>query len=96
MREVAELLVDYALSTSLISLFLAWDERHLMPDELARAWPVASRRVAIFVFGVICLPVHFGRTRRSFYAACWGAVLMFGIASFAAAVANLVAALFPP
>ena len=52
-------------SAACVSLVLRWDERRLSADQLARAWPPATRLFAIWVAGVLCLPLHFARTRRS-------------------------------
>ena len=65
MGDILELLVPWAVTTYGMFALLAWDESRLPPDELARAWPVASRRIAVVYFGVLSLPVHFWRTRRS-------------------------------
>jgi hypothetical protein len=52
----------------------------------SRAWPVASRRCAVVVMGLVCVPVHFWRTRRSALG------LILGIAWLAALVVVLSAA----
>ena len=44
-----------------------WDLRRLRGENLARSWPDASLWSAVVVFGFLCVPVHFIRTRRS-----WG------------------------
>lgn len=49
-----------------------WDERRLNPEMSARAWNSASHWVAVFAFSVLCVPVHFTRTRRSVRGFCLG------------------------
>jgi hypothetical protein len=56
------------------------DLRHRPAEQLARAWNDASFWTAIVVFGPLCIPVHFIRTRRSL----WGLIL--GVLWMAAAI----------
>jgi hypothetical protein len=42
-----------------------YDVARLSGERLARAWPEASLWSAVVVFGPLCLPVHFIRTRRN-------------------------------
>jgi hypothetical protein len=68
-----------------LSVLVPWwivrrDERRRPPAERARAWNDASFWTAIVAFGPLCIPVHFVRTRRSF----WGLIL--GLFWMAAAV----------
>jgi hypothetical protein len=65
MAEIVSLVASWVVSTALVFWIVRRDEARLSPAMLARAWPTASRRVAIVYFGVLCLPVHFARTRRS-------------------------------
>jgi len=65
MAEILALLVPWVVSTTLIFLLIHRDEARLPPEQLARAWPTATRRTAVVYFGPLALPVHFGRTRRS-------------------------------
>ena len=85
MAEIASLLASWATTTAAIFALLAWDERRLDDAQRARAWPVASRRCAVVVMGLLCVPVHFWRTRRS------ARGLLLGIAWTAALVALLSA-----
>ena len=51
------------------------DERRLSKREdprLERAWPPAGRDSAIVGFGVVAVPLHFIRTRRSLLGAALG------------------------
>jgi len=65
MGEILELFVPWAVSLLAIFALLGWDESRLSPTQLSRAWPPATRTLAVVVFGAIALPVHFGRTRSS-------------------------------
>jgi len=65
---VAEVLL-FALSLALGILvpmgIVRWDLKRLTGENLARSWPDASLWSAVVVFGPLCVPVHFLRTRRS-------------------------------
>ena len=74
MAEVARLVVSWVVTTTAIFVIVLRDERHLKPALLDRAWPPPSRVSAIVAFGVLCLPVHFGRTRRSVLGVLYGFV----------------------
>lgn len=65
MRDVAEILVPWALSTLALFSLLDWDESRLTPDALDRAWPPSTRTLALVYFGALALPIHFWRTRRT-------------------------------
>jgi hypothetical protein len=65
MSEVLELVVPNALMWALTFALFAWDERRMTEAQRARAWPVASRRIAVVMFAPMCVPIHFVRTRRS-------------------------------
>jgi hypothetical protein len=66
MADILEILLPWAASTYGLFVLLAWDEGRLSTKALARAWPPATRRLALVYFGALSLPVHFWRTRRSF------------------------------
>jgi hypothetical protein len=73
MLEVSEIVVYWAITITSVALILRWDERRLTPEQRARAWPPATRLGVIgFSFltgplwGALCVPVHFWRTRRTF------------------------------
>lgn len=51
-------------------VILRWDLSRLNDRELARSWTRATFWMAIVVFGPLCLPFHFTKTRRS----VWGFV----------------------
>src|SRR4051794_26669198 len=65
--EAIALLVSWVVTTSLTFFIVVADERYLLraggEKRLERAWPPSSRAAAVFVFGVLCLPVHFAKTR---------------------------------
>jgi hypothetical protein len=65
MRDVAEIVIPWAILTALLFALLDWDESRLDDEALARAWPPASRTLALVYFGLLSLPLHFARTRRS-------------------------------
>ena len=68
MHDVLEILVSWVVSTSFLFGVIIFDERRmerLEDPRLERAWPPSSRASAIIGFGVLALPLHFLRTRRS-------------------------------
>jgi hypothetical protein len=65
MRDVAEIVVPWVFLTLALFALVDWDESRLSRPELARAWPPASRTLALVYFGLLSVPVHFWRTRRS-------------------------------
>lgn len=65
MKAVLELSLQMALGIVFPALIIKRDLARLSPSSLSRAWNDASLWSAIVVFGPLCLPVHFGRTRRS-------------------------------
>ena len=65
MAEIVDLLLSFAVTTTLIAVLLTKDERRLTPERLARAWPPSTKRIAIVFGGIFCIPIHFTRTRRS-------------------------------
>jgi hypothetical protein len=57
--------LSFALGIAVPALIVRWDLGRLSEERLARAWPDSSLWAAVVVFGPLCLPVHFTRTRRS-------------------------------
>ena len=58
----------YQLVTTGATFYVIWrDERRLPPAQAVFAWPAASRLSAVVAFSPFCLPIHFWRTRRSFF-----------------------------
>ena len=74
--EVAAVAVQMLLGALGPWWIVRWDERRLDAVRLSRAWPPSTRLSAAVAFGPLCLPVHFWRTRRSW----WGVVLGLGLA----------------
>jgi hypothetical protein len=82
MRDVTEIVVPWAILTLALFTLVDWDESRLREEALARAWPPASRTLALVYFGMLALPLHFWRTRRSavgFLQGLGWAVLAFGL-----------------
>jgi hypothetical protein len=84
MRDVAEILLPWAIVTLALFAFFDWDESRLTPEQLERAWPSATRTLAIVYFGALGVPVlvHFWRTRRTGLGVLLGlvaAVSVFGL-----------------
>jgi hypothetical protein len=79
--ELFDLLVGWTVGAGATYAILAFDERRMTPAQRERAWPVATRRIAIFVLGPLSLVVHFVKTRWTF------ASIALGVAAVALAVA---------
>lgn len=54
-----------ALGIAVPAVVVRRDLRRLSGEPLARAWPDASLWAAVVMFGPLCVPLHFIRTRRS-------------------------------
>ena len=68
MHDVLDILVSWIVSTGFMFAVISADERRMERRDdprLARAWPPSGRDSAIIGFGIIALPLHFLRTRRS-------------------------------
>lgn len=65
-RELLVLLASWALLPALSWAALVVDERRLPRAQLARAWPPATRSLAVLWFGPLAVVLHFARTRGSF------------------------------
>jgi hypothetical protein len=65
MRDVAAIVVPWAFLTLALFALLDWDESRLAREPRDRAWPPATRTLALVYFGLLSLPVHFWRTRRT-------------------------------
>jgi peptidoglycan/LPS O-acetylase OafA/YrhL len=82
MRDVAEILVPWAMVTLTLFALLDWDESLLTTEQIERAWPPSTRTLAIVYFGILAVPVHFWRTRRTAQGALVGilaGVLVLGL-----------------
>lgn len=80
MRDVLELIVQFAATIGVSAWIVRRDVNRLGPDLLPRAWPDPSFWSAVVCFSPICVPVHFVRTRRSLLG------ILLGIGWFTAAV----------
>ncbi len=65
MGEVLLFTLSVGLGILVPATIVRRDLRGLHGEVLARAWPDASLWAAVVVFGPLCLPIHFIRTRRS-------------------------------
>jgi hypothetical protein len=63
--EVLLYTLSFALAIVVPATIVRRDLARLQGERLARAWPDASLWSAVVVFGPLCVPVHFIRTRRS-------------------------------
>jgi len=63
--EVLLYALSFALSIGVPATIVRGDLKRLTGERLARAWPDAGLWSALVVFGPLCLPVHFIRTRRN-------------------------------
>lgn len=65
MSEVLLFALSFALGIAVPANVVRYDLARLQGERLARAWPDSSLWSAVVVFGPLCVPVHFIRTRRS-------------------------------
>jgi hypothetical protein len=84
--DMLELLLSWAVTTTLLFVLVILDERHLDEERLERAWPPSSRDAALVSFGVLALPIHFARTRGHFRSARGVLGVLLGLAMGAVAV----------
>ena len=63
--EVALFSLSFALGIAVPALIVRRDLVRLRGEALSRAWPDASLWSAVVVFGPLCVPIHFIRTRRN-------------------------------
>jgi len=67
-RAVGEVLLytlSFALGIAVPAVIVRRDLAGLKGEQLARSWPDASLWSAVVIFGPLCVPLHFLRTRRS-------------------------------
>ena len=86
MSEVLVIALSFALNAALPYAIVKRDLARLTPERLSRAWNEASFLSAVVVFGPLCVPVHFVKTRRSWA----GLALGLGLAAGAILSAGLV------
>ncbi len=65
MGEVLLFTLSFALGILVPATIVRRDLSRLSGERLARCWPDASLWSAVVVFGPLCVPIHFIRTRRS-------------------------------
>jgi hypothetical protein len=65
MGQVLAAAAQMAAGIALPALFIKWDQRRLTRALLDRCWPASSFWCAVVAFGLLSVPVHFCRTRRS-------------------------------
>jgi hypothetical protein len=91
---VVDLVLQTALGIVLTAMLLRRDMRRSSRERLSRAWNDASFWCAVVVFGPLCVPVHFVRTRRTVLGLCLGLLWTVGIFAVVALVSTAVDALF--
>jgi hypothetical protein len=72
MTQVAQLSLQIAVNIAVPYWIVRRDLRRLNREQLARSWNDATIWSAVVVFGPLCLPVHFARSRRSVFGLCLG------------------------
>lgn len=65
--QAVEILLSWAVTTTLLFLVVLTDEKRMSEERLENAWPVASRDLFIVWLGILALPFHFARTRGRFF-----------------------------
>ena len=94
MGEVLLYTLSFALGIAIPALIVRRDVARLTGEPLARAWPDASLWAAVVVFGPLCLPVHFIRTRRSLLGIALGIGWLVGAVLLISLPIELLARLF--
>jgi hypothetical protein len=78
MSEITEIVVSSVAIALALVLLVDWDESRLSDEQLARAWPPATRALLLtpllWPFWFVSPPVHFWRTRRSLLGVVEGVV----------------------
>jgi hypothetical protein len=92
--EVLLFTLSFALGIAVPALIVRRDLTRLTGEPLARAWPEASLWAAVVVFGPLCLPVHFIRTRRSLLGIALGVAWLVGAVLLISLPIELLARLF--
>lgn len=94
MGEVLLFTLSFALGIAVPWRIVRFDLTRLTGEPLARAWPDASVWAAVVVFGPLCLPVHFIRTRRSWLGIALGLGWLVGAVLLISLPVELLARLF--
>ena len=94
MGEVLLFTLGLALGIAVPAIIVRHDLTRLSGEPLARAWPDASLWAAVVVFGPLCLPIHFIRTRRSLLGIALGLGWLVGAVLLISLPVELLARLF--
>jgi hypothetical protein len=92
--EVLLYVLSFALSIAVPATIVRRDLARLTGEPLARSWPDASLWAAVVVFGPLCLPIHFIRTRRSLLGVALGVGWLAGAIALSALPVELLARAF--
>ena len=94
MGEILLFTLSFALGIAVPALIVRRDLARLQGDRLARAWPDASLWSAVVVFGPLCVPIHFMRTRRSLWGVMLGLLWLAGAVLLITLPVEALAAIF--
>ena len=94
MGEVLLYTLSFALGIAVPAFIVRRDIARLRGRPLARSWPDASVWSAVVMFGPLCLPIHFVRTRRSWLGALLGLAWLGGAILLIALPLELLATIF--
>lgn len=75
-RTLLALFLQIGVSIALPWLIVRLDMSLVRPEFEQRCWPDTTLLASVVVFGPLCLPVHFLRTRRGPLGLCLGLVWM--------------------
>ncbi len=92
--EVLLFTLSFLLGIAVPATIVRRDLAGLAGEELARAWPDASLWSAVVVFGPISVPIHFLRTRRSWFGGLLALVWFALTLLFVAGPVELLAQIF--
>jgi hypothetical protein len=92
--EVLLYTLGFALNIAVPATIVRRDLARLTGERWARAWPDASVWSAVVMFGPLCLPVHFIRTRRSLTGVALGIGWLVGAIVLSALPVELLARAF--
>jgi hypothetical protein len=76
--EVLLFTLSFVLGIAVPASIVRRDVARLTGEPLARAWPDASLWAAVVVFGPLCLPIHFVKTRRTWLGLALGVAWLIG------------------
>jgi len=92
--EILLFTLSFALGIAVPALIVRRDLARLQGDRLARSWPDASLWSAVVVFGPLCVPIHFVRTRRSWWGLLLGVLWLVGAVLLITLPVEALAAIF--